>query len=168
MLLWQFHTYNHHLEQRDAAAPKHEGPYIFNAQTMAPPPPPKPDVADVRQVGFNAEEGKPSPGQFICHVTLQNIGKVKATHVQIMVSPYHGAWVGAPNGTDEDAHVVNSSDAAYTVSQWLSFPDLAPGEKVTRDITFYNQYGLRPGNDERPQIQFESEKPQSATPAPTR
>ncbi len=61
---------------------------------MAPPEPPQPDVAKVKQTAFSTSPNTPNEGNFTCHVTLKNVGKVKATHIQVMVSPFRGITRG--------------------------------------------------------------------------
>ena len=92
LLLWQFSSYNSRLDHQVAAAPKKPDHFFYNAQTLAPPVPPKPDAAEVKQVNFTYTMGSPAPGNFTCHVSLKNEGKLKAINVQIRVAPYRGAF----------------------------------------------------------------------------
>jgi len=159
MLLWQFSSYNSGLDRKLAATPKRPDHFYYNAQTLAPAVPPKPDAADVKQVSFTTTSESPTAGSFTCHVTLKNVGNLKAINVQIQVAPYLGAILGELDGDGRSsARSLTSNDSVTQITQWVAFPDMAPGETVTKDATFFNQTGYRPGTNYPPVITFESEK----------
>ncbi|MEJ0000536.1 MAG: hypothetical protein WDO13_16080 [Verrucomicrobiota bacterium] len=97
----------------------------------------------------------PSTGNITCRVTLKNLGSAKAVNVQVEVRPFHGGTLG-----DEDVgpgiKPVDDSSAVAQLSQWLTFPDLVPGESETESVTFPAQTGVHPGKNPSPQIVFES------------
>ncbi len=168
MLFLQFQSYNKHLDQAIAAAgPKQQHFYFFNGATNAADTteaPPKPDVANVKQVGFSCQDNTPSQGNFTCHVSLKNYGTLKATGIQIQVSPYRGIVLNLDND-NEPPQVISDTDPLVQYNQWVSAPDLAPGETESVDAVFLAHPGYSPGNNPNPQIIFHAEKPNS-TPAP--
>jgi hypothetical protein len=106
----------------------------------------------------------PDPSQFTCHVTLKNVGNMKAVGVQVEVTPFRNAG----EREDNDSHIrttVQPDRVAPLISQWVAFPDLDPGQTVTRDAVFGNHPGVDPAENLNPQIIFQSEK--VAPPAPS-
>ncbi len=167
MLFWQFETYNKHLDQAIASAgPQQQHFYFINGATNAvstTDAPPKPDAADVKQVGFTYTDNTPSMGNFTCHVALKNYGNLKATDVQVQVSPYRGTLVAMDNDNEAPTQAMSDNDPLAQYSEWVSAPDLAPGETVTVDAVFSIHRGYTPGDNANPQIIFHAQKP---TPAP--
>lgn len=163
MLLWQFMSYNHHLDNVAAVQAQQDNHFYFYPPGQGPKPNsvtanPKQDGADIRQTDYAVDQDKPTPGYLTAHITLKNIGTMKASNVQVMVRPYHGATVGNPLiGTD--AHPLADSDPRSQIGQWVAFPDLAPGDSATETYVFYGQGDLEPGSNPNPQILFQSDKP---------
>jgi hypothetical protein len=160
MLLWQFSNYNHSLDQKVAAAGPQQQHFFFNSKshdtsTMSTTPG-KLDGASVKQVDFRVETDKPVIGNFTCHVTLKNIGNKKATGVMVKVTPFRGV----ASGDGEDGRVtpvpLPDSDPIAQISQWLNFPDMAPGQTLTQDAVFVNNYQYSPGENPNPIIQFKT------------
>jgi len=171
MLLWQFQTYNAHLDRVVSdAGPQQQHFYFLNGQTNATTTtaaPPKPDGPDVKQISFAVEKDTPSPGFFTCHVQLKNVGNKKALDVQVLVTPFRGALAGNdPEGDRSEVHGLKDSDVVTQISQWVSFPDMAPDESITKDAVFTTQTGYNQGDNTNPQITFHAEKPAPAPVTP--
>jgi len=166
MLFWQFHTYNRKLDKAVAdAGPRQEHFYFINAAqtntTVANPNPTiKPDGADVKQVSFSFQNNVPNPGSITCHVALKNEGNMKATDIQIQVFPFRGALVGTEDDNNDPLHAIPDSDPAAQYNQWISFPDLEPGQTMTKDAVFLGRPGMTPADNARPKITFHTVKPQ--------
>jgi len=165
MILWQFYDYNSGLDHAIAVAgPKQQHFYFLNGQTNTASldAPPKPDGADVKQVGCTYTDNVPYHGSFTAHVSLKNYGNMKAIGVQVQVTPYRGTMVGLEND-NSPATALPDSDPIAQINQWVSFPDLAPGETVTKDAVFgAAQKGYTQGDNANPQVLFQTEKPKAA------
>ncbi|MCE0522756.1 MAG: hypothetical protein LV480_07580 [Methylacidiphilales bacterium] len=160
MLLWQFYTYNQGLTQAAIDHPQQEHFYFFH--TNAPPAAPSTahtSGADVEQVGFTTEQNVPAPGYFTCHVTLKNVGNAKAEAIQIMVRPFRGVSNYDQDVGQQHTIVLTDDDPISKFGDWLSFPDLAPGESSTQTISFMSRSDFQPGANPKPNILFHSEKP---------
>jgi len=167
MIIWSFFSYNASLNQQAEQHPT-QTKFIFLHTNAAPVAPAEahPDKAIVEQTGYRTVMDAPSVGSFTAYVTLKNVGAMPAAQVQICVRPYRGASnydedVGHsnPNGLSDD-------DPLSRFSDWLSFPDLAPGESMTRPIVFTTRSEIRPGQNPKPQIVFESDKNGPKSPRP--
>jgi hypothetical protein len=160
MLIWQLYSYNQGMNQAEAAHPT-QTQFIFLHTNAAPASPVvvRSNKADVEQTRFVVQPETPSAGSFTCLVTLKNVGLAKATDVQICVRPFRGA-----SNFDEDVgHQASTGpipddDPISQFNDWLSFPDLAPGESDTRPIEFTDRTDYRPGANPKPQIIFKTEK----------
>jgi len=165
MIIWSFYSYNASLNKQAEDHPKQT--QFFFLHTNAPPVAPAmvhPDKAEVEQTAYRTEGDTPSVGSFTAYVTVKNVGALPATQVQVCVRPYRGASnydedVGHsnPNGLSDDDPVSRFSD-------WLSFPDLAPGESMTRPIVFTARTEIKPGHNPKPQIVFVTDKNGPKTP----
>jgi hypothetical protein len=117
------------------------------------------------QTSFVVQPDTPATGSFTCLVTLKNIGNVKATSIQVCVRPFRGVSTididvgGNRGGTLDDNNPISM------ISDWLSFPDLDPGESRTLSDVFLTRPDIHPGVNPRPQIIFEAAKPDSAAPS---
>jgi hypothetical protein len=162
MLLWQFYTYDQGLTRAEVEHPTQQHFWFTNSAAAAPAAPTKAlaNGAVVQQTGFSVENNAPSAGSFTCHVTLKNVGNAKAVGVQVSVRPYRGI-------TLDDQDVGHARPAAVTLSdsdpisqygQWVSFPDLAPGESGTQNAVFLSRTDVIPGTNPNPEIQFQTEK----------
>jgi hypothetical protein len=161
MLLWQFYTYDQGLTQAAKEHPQQEHFYFFH--TNAPPVAPVQPTAngpDVEQTAYSVEEHNPTSVSMTCHITLKNLGNAKAVNVQAEVRPYRGTRtddedVGA--NTQTTAHL-DDNDYRSQISEWLSFPDLAPGQSSTQSVVFLSRTDLKPGTNPNPKINFQPEK----------
>jgi hypothetical protein len=159
MLIWQAYTSEVNSERELAAHPKQEH-FFFDAPDTKPTVDPNAFAAKVLQVGFSITNN-PMQSNFIAHVTLKNMGNAKATGIQVWVRPYRGVSVGGSrNGDGAGARQLPDDDPISLMGQWVSFPDLAPDESYTYDVTFISRDDVKPGANPKPQIVFESEKPQ--------
>lgn len=172
MLGWQVYSCNASMTQQAVEHPQ-QTQFFFYQSNGASAVQPKPVYhgASLQQVGFVVQPDTPTPGSFTCLVTLKNIGTAKATNIQVCVRPYRGI----PNN-DEDVSrnvvkPIDDNNPLAQVSQWVSFPDIAPGESSTQSCSFVSKSGVKPGHNPNPEISFESEKkPQDIKPrqpAPT-
>ena len=159
---WEAYSYNSNLNQQGLEHPKPQQYFFY-------PPSDKPDAnaqnqihlagADVQQTNYRVETDVPSSGMFTCHVTLKNVGNAKATGVQIMVRPYRGSSsANEDGGRFRPMGVLSEDDPLSKFGKYVSFPDLAPGEAATADVTFLRQSALPPGQNPNPSILFQSEK----------
>ncbi len=178
MLFLQFNSYNKHLDQVAAAAPPRQEHFFYvhgqtNAVTTTDAPP-QPDKADVQQVAFSYDNDTPTQGYFTCHVVLMNKGTLKAQEISVQVSPYRGIMVGDDNDNNDNGlgpHAIDDNDPLAQINQWVSFPDLAPGESKSADVSFMGQPRVKPGHNPNPQIIFHAAKPDpaaAAAPAPSK
>ncbi len=161
MLLWQFHNYNQGIEEDAAKQQDHF--YFYNTNTANTPqaPPKVVDGPDVQQVAYHVDMNQPGPGSFTCHVTLKNLGTVKAVDLQVLVRPYYGSSRGDPDNPNikVPSGPIPDSDPLAQLGQSVSFPDLAPGESNTQSVTFIRQGSINPGVNANPQISFLADKP---------
>ena|ERR1700683_1529317 len=160
MLLWQFYSYNEGLRQQAIDHPTQEHFFFYNTNTAAPAAPVQAQSkgADVQQVRYTVEENTPSTGSMTCHVTLKNMGNAKATGIQIFVRPFRGASNYNEDVGRSDAKPISDDDPISQFGQWISFPDLAPGESNTQDVSFFSRHFIIQGKNPNPQILFQSEK----------
>jgi hypothetical protein len=166
MLCWQMYSCNAKIEKR---AEEHPGPtqffaYQSNASSAVQPKPVYHGAA-VQQIAFIVEPNTPANGQFTCEVTIKNVGTAKATNIQMNVRPYRGIMNADEDVSRTDVKPIDDSNRLAQISEWLTFPDLAPGEKSTQTVSFVDQAGVKPGKNPDPEIQFEAEKkPQDIKP----
>jgi hypothetical protein len=167
MLIWEFNSYNQHATEEAIAHPpqKHFFYYNTNIAPLNAPPPPLPDGPYVKQIATSVEHNEPSQGNFIYLVTLKNVGNAKAVGVQVLVHPFAGVSMGNDDGGNSAAmHRPGGSAAASNYNpmadygQWITFPDLAPGQSDTESTVFLEHPGTDPGANPEPQILFKSEK----------
>ncbi len=167
-IAWKAMSYNRHLDQAIVAAGPQQQHFFFihgQTNTATQDAPPKPDGADVQQVGFSYTMYSPSRQYVTCHVTLLNKGNRKATDVQILVYPYRGIILNADNDNHTDGHALLADNPLSQINQWVAFPDLDPGQMMTKDAVFLNTTTETPGDDPYPQIIFHTAKPAPASPA---
>jgi len=169
MLFWQFHSYNRKLDKAVAdAGPRQEHFYFINAAqtnttSATPNPVVKPDGADIKQVSFTSSDNVPNVGSVTCHVSLKNEGNMKATDVQIQVSPYRGTMIGDRDDDNKNPpHAIPDADPVAQYSQWVNFPDIEPGQTITKDAVFLAKPGYSVGDNPRAAIVFHTVKPPSA------
>jgi len=171
MLLWQFYTYDQGLTRAAVEHPQQEHFYFFH--TNAAPgavAPARSEGPDVEQVGYTVDEGSPSPGSFTCKMTVKNLGKAKAVNVQGSVHPYRGTRTDDEDRGPNTGQItlLNDSDYRAQMSEWVTFPDLAPGESSTQSVVFIDRSDVNPGPNPKPEIIFEREKTASHPSAPSR
>lgn len=167
MIIWSFFSYNASMNKQADEHPA-QTQFIF-LQTNATPVSPTAahsEKADVQQVGYRLEMDTPSTGSFTAYVTLKNSGAMPATQVQICVRPYRGATLYDEDVGHSDPRGLSDDDPLSRFNDWLSFPDLAPGESLTRTIVFTTQGMIPPGHNPKPQIVFASDKNGPKTPRP--
>ena len=166
MLLWQFYTYDQGLKEAGITHPQQEHFWFTNSVATAPaaPSPEHRDGADVQQTGFSVADNTPSMGSFTCQVTLKNRGNAKAVSIQVSVRPYRGISRGDEDVGHADMSVLSDSDPISQFGQWVSFPDLAPGESSTQNVVFIGRTDVRPGTNPQPEIRFQTEKAQPQAP----
>jgi hypothetical protein len=163
LLGWQFYQYNQELSRPAADGSDSRKHYFFlqtngGANPAAPAAPA--EAAIIKQRTFDVQKDEPNPSMFTCVVTVKNVGNAKATGIQVEVRPYKDASTG-----DEDVGGLGSiapmapTDPRQQISQWVTFPDLAPGESATEKAVFVAQQNCNPGKNPDPQITFQSEKP---------
>ena len=159
MLLWQFYDYDQGFKQAAIDHPQQEH-FWFTNSVAAPAAPTQAhrDGADVRQTGFSVTDNAPGAGSFTCHVTLKNEGNAKAVGIQVSVRPYRGITRGDEDVGHTDMSILSDDDPISQFGQWVSFPDLAPGESNTQDVIFIGRTDVRPGTNPNPEIQFQTEK----------
>jgi hypothetical protein len=165
MLIWQFYDYNHHIDKVNAdAGPRPQHFYVVNGKMVNDLTPPAPDpVADVKQIATSYQRGVPTSNQFTYHVTLKNKGTLKATNIQVLVTPFKGIILNDENDNASNIHALADSDPLAQISQWATCPDLGPGEQKTVDAVFLDPGGRTlPGSNPDPPIKFDAVKPPTA------
>ncbi len=161
MLLWQFYSYNQGLKEAAISHPTQEHFFFYNTNpggAPAAPAQPKHNGPDVQQTGFSVENNAPGRGSFTCHVTLKNLGNAKAVGVQLWVRPYRGITRGDVDEGHADMSTLSDTDPIAQIGQWVSFPDLAPGESSTQSVVFLSRGDVTPGTNPNPEIHFQTEK----------
>ena len=164
MLLWQFFDYNESLNKQVIANPPPQHYFFFDTNALQAPKKPaaKPvvDGPNVVQKKFWVKYDEPNPGMFTCYVVVKNIGNAKATNVQLLVRPYRGISLGDDDDGHAKSHVVTDTDALAQISQWITFPDLAPGQASDPGTaSFLSSPGAAPGGNPDPEISFDRVKP---------
>lgn len=157
MLAWQFYSFNEGIKRKAIEHPTQEH-FFFNNQLPQPGQATavtQTHGADVRQVKYTAENNTPYTGSFTVHITLKNFGDTKAMGVQIAVRPYRGGMT--INRGEEDTTPLNESNPLSDFSQWVNFPDLAPGESSTQTAIFADRESIEPGPNKDPKIVFAAE-----------
>jgi len=145
MLLWQFYSYDQGLHQQALEHPQQTRFFFFHtnsAQVVAPPV--QKEGPDVQQVGYTVESNAPAVGSFTVHVTLKNMGKAKAAGVQIHVRPYRGMRLGDEDVGNSPLRILPEDDPLSQYGEWVSFPDLAPGESSSQSVVFLDHQGATP------------------------
>jgi hypothetical protein len=159
MLLWQFYTYDQGLKQASIDHPQQEHFYFVHTNA-APGASSQAHIEgpDIEQTAFVVENNVPGSGSFTCHVTLKNIGNAKAVGVQVNVRPYRGISLGDEDVGHATTATLSDDDPISQFGQWLTFPDLAPGESSTQSVTFTGRNDAKPGRNPKPDILFQTEK----------
>lgn len=168
MLFWQFYAYDQGLKEAAIDHPQQKQFLFFNTNAVASAAPAQPvrNGPDVEQTAYSVEENTPTPGSFTCHVTLKNLGNAKAVNVQVAVHPYRGT----PTDDEDVGHntdqitLLDDDDYRAQMVDWLTFPDLAPGESSTQSTVFLMRNDVKPGPNSKPEINFEPEKTGPALP----
>jgi hypothetical protein len=163
MLIWEFFSYNKNYSQVQAAQPQDTHFFFYDTNVVAKPAAagkPTVDGPDVEQVLYSTEESVPSPGNFTAHVTLKNKGTAKAVDVQIMVRPYRGIMLQSGEVISGQSTYLDESDPLSQYGQFVSFPDLAPGQSASVDVVFPDHPNVTPGNNPKPEIDFGTAKAQ--------
>jgi len=160
MLAWQAYTYEINSEKELAAHPKQQ--HFFFDPAMDPKsdsgPNPNLHAANVRQIAYSITYDS-TQTSFVAHSTLKNLGNAKAVAIQIWIRPYRGVSMGGSRGGDVAPHQLSDDDPISQMGQWVSIPDLAPGETYVENVNFVSRPDVKPGANPNPQIVFETEKP---------
>jgi len=165
VLVWQFYSYNQGMTQEAIEHPKQEHFFFYHSNAVATaiaPAKPEHGKAIVRQSAFQVQQNTPGHGSFTCSVTLKNTGDTKAVNVEVHVRPYKGITLGDEDLGHSSLAPLSDSDPTSQIGQWVTFPDIPPGESRTETAIFLNKAGVNPGGNPDPEISFESEKPKSA------
>ena len=165
-LLWEFYNYNQGLSQQAIDHPTQQHFYFLH--TNAPPVTVAQvrDAPDIIQTSFTVTPDTPAKGSFTCNVTLKNVGTKPATGIQICVRPFRGANFNDPDVGGPRGGILDDDDPISMISDWLSFPDLGPGQSSTRTDVFLARPGIPTGVNPKAQIIFETAKT-SPPPTPT-
>jgi hypothetical protein len=59
---------------------------------------------------------------------------------------------------------LSDGDPTSQIGQWVTFPDIPPGESRTATAVFLSKQGVNPGANPSPEILFQSEKTGQAPP----
>jgi len=159
VLLWQFYNYNQGMTQDAVEHPQQQHFFFYHSNDLASPAAPGPahhTGAFVHQVGFKVMSDTPGQGSFTCAVTLKNDGDAKAVNVQVHVRPFKGIMLGDEDETE--LKPLPDNDPISQLGQWVTFPDIAPGESATQTAVFLNQRVMKPGSNPNPEVIFETEK----------
>lgn len=157
MLLWQAYQYN----AKISAPAEHPTPehFFFYQHTGKAAGPVEHDGPFVEQTGFDVLDNTPTDTSFTCRVTLKNTGKAKAINVGMSVSPFKGALAeNVDDGGRNDSRKLSEADPLTQIKQWVSFPDLDPGQSVTQSVVFTKVGSSEYGTNPKPQIVYEPEK----------
>jgi hypothetical protein len=165
LLIWEFYSYNTAVTKQEEEHPAQQHFYFIhtNGPTAIAPKAPR-EGADVEQVGFDIQRNTPSAGSFTCRVTVKNLGTAKAIGVQVDVRPYKGISLGDLDNGHPRPGTMSDNDAVAQIGQWVTFPDLAPGESASQSAVFLNRQDVGPGTNPQPEILFDTEK--KTEPAP--
>jgi hypothetical protein len=164
MVVWEAYAYNAKLSKPDPAHPTQDHYFFYmpkaSGDQAAAAAPSEQTGPSVEQTGFTIEDNTPSSSAFTCHVTLKNTGKAKAVGVSVRVRPYHGTLLSnADDGGARNSDEILPEDSPLAqVSQYVTFPDLAPGESSTQSAVFTKQGSHEYGTNPKPEITFEPEK----------
>ena len=157
MLLWQFYTYNAKISA-PPAHPTQDHFFFYQPAPGAAAAPVEHDGPFVEQSSFTVEDHTPSDSSFTCHVTLKNSGKAKAIDVSVCVRPFRGAIMVTDDNGNGNRPISDDSPRAQ-INQWVSFPDLDPGQSVTESVMFMKDSGATAfGENPRPEIVYQPEK----------
>lgn len=159
MLVWQFSSYNSSVDRELKEHPKQEHFFYGGAadQYTKPAAPEVNPNADVREVDYQVKAHTPSAGSAVATIFLKNVGSKKAIDVQVFVRPYRGS---IPADAEQGGNSQPLTDDNYVsqLGQWVTFPDIPPGQIVSQTYTFTEQSDYRPGNNPDPKIVFQTEK----------
>jgi len=172
MLLWQFSSYNQHLDQDAIEHPQQQHFFFYptnQASGVTVEPTAVVDGPNVQQERYWTEDKTPTPNNFVAHFILKNVGNAKAVSIQIMIRPYSGTTVGDEDNGHSQTHILSDSDPLSQLGQVVDVPDLAPGEEsAVQNVTFFKQGGAPLGSNPHPAITFQRDQASpAATPAST-
>ena len=131
---------------------KHWTPLVPGAQTVSPD-------ADVRLLHY-VPHIVPGAMTFTSDVIIKNFGSKKATAIQVLVQPYASDQSSNPNapGPDEIPQQQNG-DPMASITQWVDFSDLGPGETATNSLTFPMRSDASPAEAFKPKVTFQTVNP---------
>jgi hypothetical protein len=161
VLAWQFYSYNQGMTKEATEHPKPEHFFFFHSNANASveaPPKPEHGKANVKQAAFTVKQDVPTRGSFTCSITLKNTGDVKAVNIEVHVRPYKGITLGDEDVGHSSTAPLSDNDPLSQIGQWVTFPDIPPGESRTTTAIFLSREGVHPGANPSPEISFQSEK----------
>lgn len=165
MLAWEFYSYDRGVTQEAIDHPQQKQFFFFHSNNVAHPSEPKKGKAVdhhgepfLRQTAFSVHPKAPTSVMFTCEVTVKNEGDVKAVNVQVQVRPFKGIRLGDEDNGGGETKALPDNDPMSLIAQWVSFPDLKPGESATQKAVFLEKVNVRPGNNPDPQFIFEAAK----------
>jgi hypothetical protein len=96
------------------------------------------------------------------------VGNVTATGLEVNVRPYRGIL----NGDESNGHVhvtsgggpgnnvgpIDDNDPISQYGQWVTLPDLPPGQSISDAVVFGNQPGRLPNDNPKLEIIFKPAK----------
>jgi hypothetical protein len=168
MLLWQCYQYNEHLAQPDPTRPENKQYFFYQPTKQSIVNPPiEHNGPWVEQTGFRIEDNTPSTTSFTCYITLTNKGKAKATDLSAEVRPFRGAFKGDVDMGGTQPKPIDDSSPLAQISQWVSFPDLDPGQSSTQNVFFLKQPGANYGHNPAPQIVWKGQTEAPPTTLPS-
>ncbi|MCE0497597.1 MAG: hypothetical protein LV481_06600 [Methylacidiphilales bacterium] len=162
MLAWQAYNYNAQVVTHPKPAPEQH--YFYNPGLI---PSSGPKVPDVRQTSYRVIPDSPQPGSFTVQFTIKNVGTATATNIQVKIRPYRGFIPGDPDnpppggtasGPPIPAVPLSDNDPTSQYGQWVSMPDLAPGQSNSESAVFPNQPNMSPIDSPKLEINFSPAK----------
>jgi hypothetical protein len=158
MLLWQFYQYNQKLSTPDPTHQTQDHYFFYQPTPGAAAAPVEHGGPFVEQTGFRVEDSTPTGSSFTCHVTLKNTGKAKAINVEVCVRPFRGTLDGSEDAGLNTNKLLSDDSPRAQINQWITFPDLAPGESSTQSAVFMKQGASEYGSNPKAEISFTPEK----------
>jgi hypothetical protein len=157
MLLWQCYQYNAELS-KPGATPQQQH-FFFYQPTPGKAPPVEHEGPFVEQTAFAVADNTPAVSSFTCHITLKNTGKGKAINVSVCVRPYRGTLLNnGDDGGHNDTKLIDDNSPRAQINQWVTFPDLDPGQSSTQSVIFYKEGASSYGTNPKPDIVYQPEK----------
>ena len=159
MIFWELYDYNNKLSTPDPLHPTQQHFFFYqHTASKVSSGPVEHEGPFVEQTGFRVEDNTPTDSSFTCHVTLKNTGKAKAIGVEVCVRPFRGTLDGSEDSGPNTNTPIKDDSPRAQINQWVTFPDLDPGESSTQDAVFMKQGASVFGNNPRAEVTYEPEK----------